>query len=69
VTSVDNSAGAVAQSATIRYYTNFSGLGVVAVVVSGSGSNPGDALVPAKPLVTPLPTVTVYVTPSPSPTK
>ena len=69
VTSVDNSAGAVAQTATIRYYTNFSALGVVAVVVSGSSSNPGDALVPAKPRVTPIPTVTVFVTPSPSPTK
>jgi rod shape-determining protein MreC len=69
VTSVDNSAGAVAQTATIRYYTNFSALGVVAVVVSGSTSNPGDALVPVKPRVTPIPTVTVFVTPSPSPTK
>lgn len=69
VTSVDNSAGAVAQTATVRYYTNFSTLGVVAVVVSGSGSNPGDALVPVKPRVTPIPTVTVFVTPSPSPTK
>ena len=69
VTSVDNSAGAVAQTATIRYYTNFSTLGVVAVVVGGSESNPGDALVPVKPRVTPIPTVTVFVTPSPSPTK
>lgn len=69
VTSVDNSAGAVAQTATIRYYTNFSTLGVVAVVVSGSESNPGDALVPVKPRVTPIPTVTIFVTPSPTPTK
>jgi rod shape-determining protein MreC len=69
VTSVDNSAGAVAQTATVRYYTNFSTLGVVAVVVSGATTNPGDALVPVKPRVTPIPTVTVFVTPSPSPTK
>jgi rod shape-determining protein MreC len=69
VTSVDNSAGAVTQTATVRYYTNFSTLGVVAVVLSGSGSNPGDALVPVKPRVTPIPTVTVFVTPSPTPTK
>lgn len=69
VTGVDNSAGAVAQTATVRYYTNFSTLGVVAVVLSGSGSNPGDALIPVKPRVTPVPTVTVFVTPSPSPTK
>ena len=69
VTGVDNSAGAVAQTATLRYYTNFSTLGVVAVVVSGSEANPGDALVPVKPRVTPIPTVTIFVTPSPSPTK
>ena len=69
VTGVDNSAGAVAQTATVRYYTNFSTLGVVAIVLSGSGSNPGDALVPVKPRATPIPTVTVFVTPSPTPTK
>jgi rod shape-determining protein MreC len=68
VTSVDNSAGAVAQTATIRYYTNFSALGVVAVVVGGPAANPGDALVPVKPRATPIPTVTVFVTPSPVPT-
>ena len=68
VTAVDNSPGAVAQTATVRYYTNFSTLGVVAIVVSGSATDPGDALVPAKPRVTPIPTVTVFVTPSPSPT-
>ena len=69
VTGVDNSAGAVAQTATVRYYTNFSTLGVVGVVLSGSGSNPGDALVPVKPRVAPVPTVTVFVTPSPTATK
>jgi rod shape-determining protein MreC len=66
VSAVDNSAGAVAQTATIRYYTNFSTLGVVAVVVSGPTSEPGDSLVPKKPQVTPIPTVTVTVTPSPT---
>jgi len=66
VSRVDNSAGAVAQTATIRYYTNFSTLGVVAVVVSGPTSNPGDALVPQKPRVAPVPTITVTVTPSPT---
>jgi rod shape-determining protein MreC len=67
ITKVDNSAGAVAQTASVRYYTNFSTLGVVAVVVSGPTSNPGDSLVPQKPRVTPIPTVTVTVTPSPTP--
>lgn len=69
VTSVDNSAGAVAQTAIIRYYTNFSAIGVVAVVIGRSASDPGDSLVPVKPRVTPIPTVTIFVTPSPSPTK
>jgi rod shape-determining protein MreC len=67
VSRVDNSAGAIAQSAVVRYYTNFATLGVVAVVVGGPSSNPGDALVPKKPQVTPIPTVTVTVTPTPSP--
>jgi len=67
VSRVDNSAGAIAQTATVRYYTNFSTLGVVAVVVSGPNSDPGDSLVPQKPSVTPIPTVTVTVTPSPTP--
>ena len=67
VSAVDNSAGAIAQTATIRYYTKFSSLAVVAIVVSGPTSNPGDALVPAKPVPTPVPTVTVFVTPSASP--
>lgn len=67
VSRVDNSAGAIAQSAVVRYYTNFSTLGVVAVVVGEPSSNPGDALVPKKPQVTPIPTVTVTVTPTPTP--
>ncbi|CAB4721644.1 MAG: cell shape-determining protein [Actinobacteria bacterium] len=69
VTAVDNSAGAIAQSATVHLYTNFSTLGVVSVVVAASKVNPGDALIPKKPRPTPVPTVTIYVTPSPSPTK
>ena len=69
VTVVDNSAGEIAQSGAVRFYTNFGGLGVVAVVVGAPVTNPGDALIPPKPVPTPIPTVTVYVTPSPSPTK
>ena len=69
VTAVDNSAGEIAQSGAVRFYTNFGGLGVVAVVVGAPVTNPGDALIPPKPVPTPIPTVTVYVTPSPSPTK
>ena len=69
VTAVDNSAGEIAQSGAVRYYTNFGSLGVLAVVVGAPVTNPGDALIPQKPVPTPIPTVTVYVTPSPSPTK
>ena len=71
VTSVDNSPGSVTQTADVKFYTNFSTLGVVAVVVSGSSADPRDALVPPKPRPTPLPTVTIYATPGavePSPT-
>ncbi len=71
VTSVSNSPGAVTQTADVKFYTNFSTLGVVAVVVSGALADPRDALVPPKPYPTPLPTVTIYATPgavSPSPT-
>lgn len=68
ITAVDNSAGAIAQSAVVRLYTDFSTLGVVAVVVGAPMNSPGDVLVPVKPQPTPLPTVTIYVTPSPTPT-
>ena len=68
VTSVDNSPGAVTQTAEVKFYANFSSLGVVAVVVSNPESDPRDSLVPAKPRPTPLPTVTVYASPTPSPT-
>lgn len=67
VTAVDNSAGAVTQTADVKFYTNFSTLGVVAVVVSAPSADPRDALVPAKPRPTPIPTVTITATPSASP--
>jgi len=71
VTSVDNSPGSVTQTADVKFYSNFSTLGIVAVVVAAAAADPRDALVPPKPLPTPLPTVTIYATPptpSPSPT-
>jgi rod shape-determining protein MreC len=67
VTSVDNSASAVTQTADVKFYANFSALGVVAVVISPPASDPRDSLVPAKPKPTPIPTVTVTATPSASP--
>ena len=67
VTAVDNSASAVTQTADVKFYANFSALGVVAVVVSPPSTDPRDSLVPAKPKPTPIPTVTVTATPSASP--
>jgi rod shape-determining protein MreC len=65
VTSVSNAAGAVTQSATVKYFANFGALGVVSVVVKAPDADPRDALTPAKPVPTPVPTVTVFVTPNP----
>lgn len=67
VTSVDNSASAVTQTADVKFYTNFSALGVVSVVIAPPKIDPRDSLVPAKPKPTPIPTVTVTATPSASP--
>lgn len=66
VTAVDNSAGAITQTADVKYYSNFATLGVVSVVVGAPSTDPRDALVPAKPIPTPIPTVTVTATPSPT---
>lgn len=66
VTAVDNSASAVTQTAEVKFYVNFSTIGVVSVVVRAPEVDPRDALVPPKPLPTPLPTVTVTATPSPT---
>lgn len=68
VLSVSNAAGAVTQGATVQYFTNFGALGVVSVVVKAPSADPRDSLVPAKPVPTPIPTVTIFITPSASPT-
>jgi rod shape-determining protein MreC len=65
VTYLDNSPSAVTQTAEVKFYSNFSTLGIVAVVVSAATSDPRDSLVPPKPRPTPIPTVTVYASPSP----
>jgi rod shape-determining protein MreC len=67
VTSVSNAAGAVTQSASVRYFSNFGALGIVSVVIQAPSADPRDSLVPEKPVPTPVPTVTVFVTPTPSP--
>lgn len=68
VTSVDNTAGAITQTADVKLYVNFSSLSIVAVVVGAPQSDPRDALVPKAPVPTPVPTVTIYAQPSESPT-
>jgi len=40
---------------------------VVSVILQASDSNPGNALIPKAPQPTPIPTVTVYATPSATP--
>jgi rod shape-determining protein MreC len=66
VVSVENAAGSVTQTAEVKFYTNFSTLGLVSIVLKAPKSDPHDSLVPVKPSATPTPTVTVTVTPSPS---
>jgi rod shape-determining protein MreC len=67
VTAVDNAAGAVTQTADVKLFANFATLSVIAVVVGSPKDDPRDALVPKAPIPTPIPTVTVYATPSESP--
>ena len=67
VTSVDNAAGAVTQTADVRFFADFSAISIVSVVLKGPDVDPRDSLIPAKPMPTPVPTVTVFVTPSQSP--
>lgn len=61
IVSVSNSAGALTQTAMVRPYVNFTGLGVVGVVVQVPRRNPRVSVLPR-----PAPTVTITVTPSPS---
>jgi len=61
---VDNAAGQLTKQARVEGFVDLNSLGVVSVVLDSRGNNPGDALVPAAPR--PAPTVTVYVTPSPT---
>jgi rod shape-determining protein MreC len=68
ISAVDSTAGSIAQTATVMLYPNFSALGVVSVVLSAGKNNPGDALVPAAPQSTPVPTVTIFATPTPTAT-
>ncbi|MFZ8871898.1 MAG: rod shape-determining protein MreC [Candidatus Nanopelagicaceae bacterium] len=64
ITFVENAAGQLTKQARVQSFVDLNSIGVVSVVLDSLGNNPGDALVPAAPR--PAPTVTVFVTPSPS---
>ncbi len=60
VTSVDHTSASLTQQATVIGLTNLSNLEIVSVIIKPATADPRDGLVP-----TPIPTVTVYVTPAP----
>lgn len=65
VLTIDNSTGQLTKQGRVMGFVDLNALGVVSIVVGNIGGNPGDALVPKAPK--PAPTVTVFVTPEPSP--
>ena len=67
VTFVENTVGQLTRQGRVQGFVNLNALGVVSVVLDAVGTNPGDALVPRAPR--PAPTVTVFVTPEPSPSE
>ena len=64
VLSIENSTGQLTKRAIVEGFVDLNSVSVVSVVIKSNGSNPGDALVPRAPA--PAPTVTIYVTPSPT---
>ena len=67
VITIDNSTGQLTKQGRVLGFVDLNALGVVSVVLGNVGGNPGDALVPRAPK--PAPTVTVFVTPEPSPSE
>ena len=67
VVGVDNASSSITQTADVKFYSNFSTLGVVSVVVGTPSGDPRDSLVPPAPRPTPIPTVTIYATPGSAP--
>ncbi len=67
VTFVENTVGQLTKQGRVEGFVDLNSLGVVSVVLSSTSGNPGDALVPRAPK--PAPTVTVFVTPEPSPSE
>lgn len=67
VTFVENTVGQLTRQGRVQGFVDLNALGVVSVVLDAVGTNPGDALVPRAPR--PAPTVTIFVTPEPSPSE
>ena len=62
---VENTVGQLTKEGRVNGFVDLNSLSVVSVVLSAVAGDPGDALVPIAPR--PAPTVTVFVTPSPTP--
>jgi len=62
---VENTVGQLTKEGRVDGFVDLNSLSVVSVVLSAVAGDPGDALVPQAPR--PAPTVTVFVTPSPTP--
>ncbi len=67
VSFVESSAGQLTKQGLVEGFVDLDGLGVVSVVLDAVAGDPGEALVPRAPK--PAPTVTVYVTPEPTPSE
>jgi rod shape-determining protein MreC len=67
VITIDNSTGQLTKQGRVMGFVDLNALGVVSIVIASVGGNPGDALVPQAPR--PAPTVTIFVTPSPTATE
>jgi len=65
VSYVENTVGQLTKEGRVNGFVDLNSLSVVSVVLSAVAGDPGDALVPQAPR--PAPTVTVFVTPSPTP--
>ncbi len=62
---VENTVGQLTKEGRVNGFVDLNSLSVVSVVLAAVAGDPGDALVPHAPR--PAPTVTVFVTPSPTP--
>ncbi len=67
VSFVESTAGQLTKEGRVEGFVDLDGLGVVSVVLDATAGDPGDALVPRAPK--PAPTVTVFVTPKPTPSE